>query len=107
MGTGSRAGRSLTDYKERDVTQLDDTLAPVFGGEPNLSLTQRGLYIAAGLGLAAAAARPRPNPLLSVAALVGGAYLALSGQQGRCPVKAALFDESERADVAFDRRALR
>jgi hypothetical protein len=86
------------------VTQLDDSLAPVFGGEPNLSMTQRGLYIAIGLGLAAAAAKPRPNPLLNVIALAGGAYLALSGQQGRCPVKAALFDGGDREEIAWGQR---
>ena len=71
-----------------------EMLAPLFAGQPNLSLTQRGLYIAAGLGLAAAGAQPRPNPLLNVIALTGGAYLAWSGYQGRCPVKAALVDQS-------------
>ncbi|WP_306461767.1 hypothetical protein [Salinarimonas soli] len=55
-------------------------------------MTQRGLYIAGGLGLAAAAAQPRPNPLLNLLALAGGAYLVLSGYQGHCPVKAALVD---------------
>lgn len=85
------------------MTQLDDTLAPVFGGKPNLSMTQRGLYIAAGLGLAAAAAKPRPNPVLNVIALLGGAYLALSGQQGRCPVKATLFDDGGRGEIAVNR----
>jgi threonine/homoserine/homoserine lactone efflux protein len=32
---------------------------------------------------------------LNVVALAGGAYLAWSGYQGRCPVKAALVDQSE------------
>ncbi len=69
-----------------------DLLDTVFGGEPNLSLTQRSTYVVLGLGLAAAATQPRPNPLLNVLALVGGSYLALSGYMGRCPAKAALFD---------------
>ncbi len=35
---------------------------------------------------------PRPNPLLNVLALGVGCYLAWSGYNGRCPVKAALVD---------------
>ncbi|QFU18166.1 DUF2892 domain-containing protein [Microvirga thermotolerans] len=52
---------------------------------------ERAAYIVAGLGLAAAGAKPRPNPLLNVAALLGGSYLAWRGYVGNCPVKAALF----------------
>ncbi|WP_343039337.1 YgaP-like transmembrane domain [Microvirga makkahensis] len=59
--------------------------------EPNLSTTERGVYMLAGLGLAAAAAKPRPNPLLNVLALAGGSYLAWRGYVGSCPVKAALM----------------
>src|SRR4051812_17516496 len=47
-----------------------------FDDRPNLSMTERALYVAIGLGLAAAAAKPRPNPLLNVLALAGGSYLA-------------------------------
>jgi len=68
---------------------------PLFGGEPNLSTAQRAIYIALGLGMAAAGAQPRPNPLLNVLALAGGSYLAWSGYQGRCPVKAALIDRQK------------
>jgi len=60
------------------------------GGEPNLTMTERGAYILAGLGLAAAGVKPRPNPLLNVIALLGGSYLAWRGYVGNCPVKAAL-----------------
>jgi threonine/homoserine/homoserine lactone efflux protein len=60
--------------------------------EHNLSPTERAIYIAAGLGLAAVGAQPRPNPLLNVLALAGGAYLAWSGYQGHCAVRAALAD---------------
>jgi threonine/homoserine/homoserine lactone efflux protein len=60
-------------------------------GGPNLTTTERGAYILAGLGLAAAAVKPRPNPLLNVLALLGGSYLAWRGYVGNDPVKAALF----------------
>ena len=69
------------------ITQTYDR---VFGGEKNLSLTERGVSVVFGLGLAAAAATPRPNPLLNVLALLGGSYLALRGASGHCPIKAAL-----------------
>jgi uncharacterized membrane protein len=61
-----------------------------FGGDTNLTMTERGISVAIGLGLAAAAAQPRPNPVLNVLALVGGGYLALRGASGHCPIKAAL-----------------
>lgn len=64
-------------------------------GEPNLSTTERGIYMLAGLGLAAAAAKPRPNPLLNVLALAGGSYLAWRGYVGNCPIKAALMGSQE------------
>ena len=69
---------------------ITDAYHAVFGGEPNLSMTERGVSVLLGLGLAAAGAQPRPNPLLNVLALAGGAYLALRGASGRCPIKAAL-----------------
>jgi uncharacterized membrane protein len=59
-------------------------------GEPNLTTSERGAYIIAGLGLAAAGVKPRPNPLLNVLALLGGSYLAWRGYVGNCPVKAAI-----------------
>jgi uncharacterized membrane protein len=62
----------------------------VFEGSRNLSLAERAVSVAIGLGLAAAGAKPRPNPLLNVAALAGGAYLAYRGATGHCPVKQAL-----------------
>lgn len=62
----------------------------LMNGEPNLSTTERGIYMLVGLGLAAAAAKPRPNPLLNVLALAGGSYLAWRGYEGQCPIKAAL-----------------
>ena len=69
------------------------TLASLFEGQPNLSMTQRAMYVAGGLGLAAAGAKPRPNPLLNVLAIAAGSYLAWSGYEGRCPVEAALLDD--------------
>lgn len=60
----------------------------------NLSAAERLTYMAVGLGLAAAGVKPRPNPLLNVAALGAGVYLALTGYRGSCPVKAALMDIS-------------
>jgi threonine/homoserine/homoserine lactone efflux protein len=63
-------------------------------GPSNLSTTERGAYMLAGLGLAAAAAKPRPNPLLNILALAGGSYLAWRGYVGQCPVKAALTGSS-------------
>ncbi|HEY8564835.1 MAG TPA: YgaP-like transmembrane domain [Beijerinckiaceae bacterium] len=67
-----------------------DLYHQAFGGETNLSWTERGISLALGLGLAAAGAQPRPNPLLNVLAIAGGAYLALRGASGHCPIKAAL-----------------
>ena len=59
----------------------------VFGGQPNLSMTERTVSVALGLGIAAAAAQPRPNLWLSFAALVVGVGLAVRGATGHCPVK--------------------
>jgi threonine/homoserine/homoserine lactone efflux protein len=72
----------------------------LMNGEPNLSTTERSVYMLAGLGLAAAAAKPRPNPLLNILALAGGSYLAWRGYMGRCPVKAALTGSSESGRLA-------
>ena len=69
-----------------------ETFSDMMHGDPNLSWTERGISIAAGLGLAAAAAKPRPNILLNVLALAAGSYLAYRGAVGYCPVKAALVD---------------
>ena len=68
------------------------TAMSLFEGSPNLSFNERAISVVIGLGLAAAAAKPRPNPLLNVAALVGGAYLAYRGATGHCPVKSALVE---------------
>lgn len=76
----------------------------IFGGEPNLSLTERGIFVAAGLGLAAAAAQPRPNKVLSLLALLGGSYLAWRGAVGQCPIKAALV---ENGIIGSDRQIAR
>jgi threonine/homoserine/homoserine lactone efflux protein len=68
----------------------NDLVQTLFSGEPNLSTTERVIYVGLGLGIAAAGAKPRPNPLLNVLALAAGSYLAWSGYQGRCPAKAIL-----------------
>ncbi len=62
----------------------------IFQGPQNLSTKERAISVVAGLGLAAAGAKPRPNPILNIAALLGGAYLAIRGATGRCPIKQAL-----------------
>ena len=62
----------------------------VFQGPHNLSSKERAISVIVGLGLAAAGTKPRPNPILNVAALLGGAYLAIRGATGRCPIKQAL-----------------
>jgi threonine/homoserine/homoserine lactone efflux protein len=62
----------------------------LFDGPKNLSGTERAIYMAVGLGIAAAGAKPRPNPLLNIAALAGGAYLAYTGYNGHCPAKALI-----------------
>jgi uncharacterized membrane protein len=62
----------------------------IFEGPANLSFKERAISVALRLGLAAAGAKPRPNPLLNVIALLGGAYLAIRGSTGHCPIKAAL-----------------
>ncbi len=72
----------------------------LMSGEPNLSTTERSVYMLAGLGLAAAAAKPRPNPLLNILALAGGSYLAWRGYVGNCPVKAALTGSDSSGRIA-------
>ena len=69
----------------------------LMNGEPNLSTTERGIYMLAGLGLAATAAKPRPNAFLSLLALAGGSYLAWRGYEGSCPIKAALMGSHDQA----------
>ena len=69
---------------------VTDAYRRLLGGETSLSLKERGISLALGLGLAAAGVKPRPNLLLNVLAPADGAYLALRGASGRCPVKAAL-----------------
>ena len=58
--------------------------------QTNLTTTERAVSVVVGLGLAAAAAQPRPNKLLSLAALIAGAALAIRGATGHCSMKAAL-----------------
>jgi uncharacterized membrane protein len=62
-------------------------------GSAELSMTERGISLVAGLALAAAGAKPRPNVLLNVLALGAGSYLAYRGATGYCPVKAALVED--------------
>jgi len=66
----------------------------IFHAPQNLSAQERAISVIAGLGLAAAGTKPRPNPILNVAALIGGAYLAIRGATGRCPIKQALQSRS-------------
>ena len=70
----------------------------------NLSSRERAISVILGLGLAASAARPRPNPWLSIAALVGGSYLAIRGATGRDPlnevVQRLLLNALNRKDIA-------
>ena len=56
----------------------------------NIAMGERSLSVIVGLALAASAARPRPNPLLNIAALAIGSYLAYRGATGYCPVKDAV-----------------
>jgi len=73
------------------ANMISDMAGSLMNSEPNLTTTERGAYMLAGLGLAAAAVKPRPNPLLNILALLGGSYLAWRGYVGNCPVKAALM----------------
>ena len=70
-------------------------LEHLLDGDRNMSMTERAVSVALGLGLAAASIR-RPNAI-GFAALLGGAALAVRGAYGHCPVKAALgYGENER-----------
>jgi uncharacterized membrane protein len=79
---------------------VTDAYHRLFGGETNLSFKERGISLALGLGLAAAGVKPRPNPFLNVLALAGGAYLALRGASGHCPIKAALDGGTDQSRIA-------
>jgi hypothetical protein len=81
---------------------VTETYERLFGGETNMSMTERGVSIALGLGLAAAAAKPRPNMWLNLLALVGGSVLALRGASGHCPVKAALTESDRQERPALE-----
>jgi uncharacterized membrane protein len=70
----------VTNQMVRDIVSL----------RTNLTTTERAVSVVLGLGLAAAAAQPRPNKLLSLAALVAGAALAIRGATGHCSMKAAI-----------------
>jgi uncharacterized membrane protein len=76
------------------------TAMSLFEGSPNLSFNERAISVVMGLGLAAAGAKPRPNPLLNVAALIGGAYLAYRGMTGHCAVKAAITNTGGHDPIA-------
>jgi uncharacterized membrane protein len=64
-----------------------------FSGEPNLSMTERGLSVAGGLAIAALGAKSRPNQLLSLFAVIVGSALAIRGATGHCPAKAMLANQ--------------
>ena len=57
----------------------------VFGGEPNLSWTERAVSVVLGLGIAAAGAKPRPNPLWNIIALAGGLNVPVGAGLGALP----------------------
>jgi hypothetical protein len=78
---------------------MSDAVAHIFDGERNLSMGERALSVALGLGIAAASVR-RPNAL-GLVALAAGAALALRGAYGYCPVKAALGDNGPER-IAYD-----
>ena len=78
---------------------LANTYDRAFGGEHNLSMTERALSVGIGLAMAAAAVR-RPNAL-GIAALLAGSALALRGATGHCPVKAALMDGGSPRRIAY------
>jgi hypothetical protein len=88
--TVERDGRAGVADEHRPGGHSMPNALSIFRAPPNLGMKERAISVAAGLGLAAAATKPRPNPLLNVAALLGGAYLAIRGATGRCPVKQAL-----------------
>jgi uncharacterized membrane protein len=71
-----------------------ETLGNALTGSPHLTMTERGVSLALGLGIAAAGVKPRPNPLLNVLALAVGTFLAYRGATGYCPVKAMISHEA-------------
>jgi uncharacterized membrane protein len=101
-GTVHSPARSLATHQK--ATIMSNALS-LFEGPQNLSVKERGISIIAGLGLAAAATKPRPNPLLNVVALLGGAYLAMRGATGRCPVKQAFQSIPAQKIAANGKRA--
>jgi hypothetical protein len=98
-GSGTVKARPAFDLGQHGRTDVANAVTErfnsLFDGQPNLSVTERAVYVVAGLGLAAAGAKPRPNPLLNVAAILGGAFLAWRGYVGQCPVKAYLAAHEE------------
>jgi hypothetical protein len=93
--TLERLALALLQPPKREIAMASsvvDSFNHAMHGEPNLSWTERGVSVVAGLGLAAAAAKPRPNPLLNILALAAGSYLAYRGATGHCPVKTALVE---------------
>ncbi len=75
---------------------MNEMIEDIFGGTPNLSMTERAVSVALGLGIAAAAAQPRPNKWLSLAALVVGVGLAVRGATGHCAVKSLTHGDHDR-----------
>ena len=69
---------------------MPTTLPTIPPEDQNVSFGERGLSVLVGLAVAAAAVKPRPSPLLKVAALAVGCYLAFRGATGYCPIKANL-----------------
>jgi uncharacterized membrane protein len=71
---------------------VSDMYETAFGGEKNLSMTERGASVVFGLALAAAGL----NVKGAAGALMGvaGGALALRGASGHCPVKAAIEGNS-------------
>jgi len=78
------------------VTEMYDT---AFGGEKNLSLTERGASVVFGLALAAAGL----NVKGAMGALMGvaGGALALRGASGHCPIKAAIDGDGGHRQIAY------
>jgi len=67
---------------------VTDTYEHAFGGQRNLSLTERAASVVFGLAMAAGGLNKKGG-LGLLMGLAGGA-LALRGLNGHCPVKAAL-----------------
>jgi uncharacterized membrane protein len=78
------------------VTEMYDT---AFGGEKNLSFTERGASVVFGLVLAAAGL----NVKGAAGALMGiaGGALALRGASGHCPIKAAIEGNDSHRQIAY------